>query len=51
MLEFNKQSLINNIRSMIHESVEDHVISPQMANNIVNDITKQINDYTYLKFD
>ena len=51
MLEFNKQSLINNIRSMIHESVEDHVISPQMANNIANDIIKQINDYTYLKFD
>jgi arginine decarboxylase len=50
MLHFNKRSLVNSIETSVQRSVDDGDISHQMGRSILNNMKKEINDYTYLDF-
>jgi arginine decarboxylase len=50
MLQFNKRSLVNSIETSVQRSVDDGDISHQMGRSILNNMKKEINDYTYLDF-
>ncbi|MCL7411724.1 MAG: biosynthetic arginine decarboxylase [Methanosarcinaceae archaeon] len=50
MLKFNKRSLVHGIETSVQRSVDDGDISYQMGKSILNNMKKEINDYTYLDF-
>ncbi|MFH1126853.1 MAG: biosynthetic arginine decarboxylase [archaeon] len=50
MMQFNRQAIIKSIESSVQKSVDDESISPQMARSIMNNMKKEINDYTYPDF-
>jgi len=50
MLHFNKRSLVNSIETSVQKSVDDGDISHQKGRSILNNMKKEINDYTYLDF-
>jgi len=50
MLHFNKRSLVNSIETSVQRSIDDGDISHQMGRSILNNMKKEINDYTYLDF-
>ncbi|MCL7474687.1 MAG: biosynthetic arginine decarboxylase [ANME-2 cluster archaeon] len=50
MLHFNRQGLVKSIESSIQKAVDEDGLNPQMAKSILNNIKKEINDYTYLDF-
>ena len=46
----NRASLVKSVESSIEKAVDDKELSPQSAKSILNNIKKEINDYTYLDF-
>ncbi len=50
MQNLNRISLVKSVESSIEKAVDDKDLSPQSAKSILNNIKKEINDYTYLDF-
>lgn len=50
MLHFNRPGLVKSIESSINRAVDEDGLNPQTAKSILNNIKKEINDYTYLDF-
>ncbi|MCD4809420.1 MAG: biosynthetic arginine decarboxylase, partial [Methanosarcinales archaeon] len=50
MQNFSRTSLVESVELSIEKAVEDNELSPQYAKSILNNIKREINDYTYLDF-
>ncbi|MCK4938217.1 MAG: biosynthetic arginine decarboxylase, partial [Methanosarcinales archaeon] len=50
MVHFNRPGLVKSIESSINRAVDEEGLNPQTAKSILNNMKKEINDYTYLDF-
>ncbi|MDF1556909.1 MAG: biosynthetic arginine decarboxylase [ANME-2 cluster archaeon] len=50
MLHFNRPGLVKSIESSIQKAVDEDDLNPLTAKSILNNMKKEINDYTYLDF-
>ncbi|KAF5411173.1 MAG: arginine decarboxylase [Candidatus Methanocomedens sp.] len=50
MLHFNRPGLVKSIESSIQKAVDEDDLNPLTAKSILNNMKKEINEYTYLDF-